>query len=72
MTTLEHSEYEALKQVVDYCFDDEQKNFEEGLTIDEWHLVNEGNVIQTDHIFCSLQLLKDFIKRTEDEGPRED
>ena len=70
---LEENEYEALKHVVEHYLADEQKHFEEGLTQDQWEMLEEGaGGVTTDHIFCSLHVLDGFIKRMEDEGPRED
>lgn len=72
MTMLEEDEYQALKEVIEHYMPNEQKHFEENLDDAQWQVLEEGGRIVTNHIFCRWQILKDFVDRMEDEGPRED
>jgi len=72
VTMMEEREWEALKTVIAHHMSEEQKHFEEGLTDAQWAVLEEGGKVETDHIFCSWQVLDEFVKRMEDEGPRED
>ena len=69
---MEECEWEALKAVIAHHMPDEQKHFEEELNDAQWQVLEEGGEIVTNHVFCSWQILSGFVKRMEDEGPRED